>query len=155
MGAPPPRALTAAEQFLVLQTNPLTAGTGALGVGSLIWRYVATPSPLGRLYDLRLDFRQGHPPDVFVEHPDLAELADGRELPHVYQQQPTELCLHLPRIHEWSGEMRLDQTIVPWAALWLYYFEEWLVSDDWKGGGEHPRSRVGRRERRSDLRDAA
>jgi hypothetical protein len=33
---------------------------------------------------------------------------------------------------------RIDQTIVPWAALWLFYFEEWLSSDQWKGGGEHP-----------------
>jgi hypothetical protein len=27
---------------------------------------------------------------------------------------------------------------VPWTALWLFYFEEWLTSDDWKGGGIHP-----------------
>jgi hypothetical protein len=27
---------------------------------------------------------------------------------------------------------------VPWTALWLFYFEEWLVSNEWKGGGEHP-----------------
>jgi hypothetical protein len=35
--------------------------------------------------------------------------------------------------------MRLDRTIVPWIALWLFYFEEWLASDDWKGGGMHPK----------------
>ena len=34
--------------------------------------------------------------------------------------------------------MRIDQTIVPWTALWLFYFKEWLASDDWKGGGIHP-----------------
>jgi hypothetical protein len=34
--------------------------------------------------------------------------------------------------------MRIDQTFVPWVATWLFYFEEWLASDDWKGGGEHP-----------------
>jgi hypothetical protein len=34
--------------------------------------------------------------------------------------------------------MRLDLTVVPWTALWLFYFEEWLASDDWKGGGMHP-----------------
>jgi hypothetical protein len=34
--------------------------------------------------------------------------------------------------------MRLDQTIVPWAALWLFFFEEWLATDEWKGGGVHP-----------------
>jgi hypothetical protein len=33
--------------------------------------------------------------------------------------------------------MRIDQTIVPWTAVWLFYFEEWLTSDEWKGGGVH------------------
>jgi hypothetical protein len=27
---------------------------------------------------------------------------------------------------------------LPWAAIWLFYFEEWLASGEWKGGGEHP-----------------
>jgi hypothetical protein len=35
--------------------------------------------------------------------------------------------------------------------LWLFYFEEWLWSDDWKGGGMHPGDlealRIARRER--------
>jgi hypothetical protein len=34
--------------------------------------------------------------------------------------------------------MLLDRTIVPWAVLWLYFFEEWLRSGEWLGGGEHP-----------------
>lgn len=28
--------------------------------------------------------------------------------------------------------------LIPWIATWFYYFEEWLVSDEWKGGGVHP-----------------
>ena len=32
--------------------------------------------------------------------------------------------------------MRLDQTVVPWTSLWLFYFEDWLSSDEWKGGGD-------------------
>ena len=65
-------------------------------------------------------------------------LAGGRRIPHLYQQKPPRLCLYLPRTYEWQSWMRLDQTIVPWTALWLFYFEEWLASDDWKGGGMHP-----------------
>ncbi len=34
--------------------------------------------------------------------------------------------------------MLISETIVGWAALWLFYFEEWLVSNVWAGGGEHP-----------------
>ncbi len=142
------RPLTAAQQFVNLRGNPVCVGAGTLHAGRLVWRYTASPTPLSRDYQLRIDFRQGDVPQVFVEVPDLVELADGRQLPHVYDQKPTRLCLYLPRTREWSGWMRLDQTIVPWAALWLFYFEEWLGSDDWKGGGEHPmspRDRPGRR----------
>ncbi len=81
--------------------------------------------------------RRGETPDVFILDPDLSELAGGRSLPHVYQN-PTRLCLTLPKAKEWLSSMRIDQTFVPWTAMWLFYFEEWLVSDDWKGGGEHP-----------------
>jgi hypothetical protein len=58
------------------------------------------------------------------------------------------LCLFLPRAKEWDGMMRIDQTFVLWTEVWLYYFEEWLASNDWKGGGEHvpaPRNRKKRR----------
>jgi hypothetical protein len=141
------RPLTAAQQFVNLRSNLLCTGTGVLHAGHLIWTYTASPTPLSRDYQLRIDYRQGDVPQVFVDEPDLVLLADGRRLPHVYDQSPTRLCLYLPCAREWSGRMRIDQTIVPWAALWLFYFEEWLDSDDWKGGGEHPlprRDRAGR-----------
>jgi len=77
-------------------------------------------------------------------------LAEGRDLPHVYSSHPPELCLYLPGAFEWSRQDRLDLTIVPWTALWLFYFEEWLWSDDWKGGGMHTNDleaiRIARRE---------
>jgi hypothetical protein len=84
---------------------------------------------------------------VFIEEPDLTMLADGRKLPHVYEQKPPRLCLYMPRTCEWTSSARIDETIVPWTALWLFYFEEWLASGNWKGGGEHlrqPKARVTR-----------
>ena len=132
------RSLTAAQQFLNLRVNPICAGTGTLHAGRLVWRYIASPTPLSRSYAVRIDYHQGDIPKVFIDEPDLTALANGRRLPHVYEQKPTRLCLYLPRAREWANGMRIDQTIVPWTALWLFYFEEWLTSDDWKGGGEHP-----------------
>jgi hypothetical protein len=121
-----------------LRINPICAGSGLLRADRLVWRYTVSPMPLSRAYQIRIEYRQDDVPQVFVDDPDLVNLADGRRLPHVYQQRPTRLCLYLPRSLEWSGWMRIDQTIVPWAALWLFYFEEWLDSNAWKGGGEHP-----------------
>lgn len=132
------RPITAAHQYLHLRTNPISSGSGRLGPGRLMWRFVTSPTSFSRRYRVRIQYRQGGKPDVFVEEPDLLELADGRRLPHVYEQNPPRLCLYLPNTGEWTSAMRLDQTIVPWTVLWLFYFEEWLVSNEWKGGGVHP-----------------
>jgi hypothetical protein len=74
-----------------------------------------------------------------VVNPDMSAIAGNRELPHVYRN-PLRLCLYLPGSGEWSGHMRIDQTFVQWAQVWLFYFEEWLASNEWKGGGVHPQA---------------
>jgi hypothetical protein len=140
-----PRVIPAAHQYLHLRTNPVCAGSGALRPGRLVWSFVTSPTPLSRRYRLRVEYRLGDVPRVFVEEPDLWGVTDGRRLPHVYEQHPPRLCLYLPGTGEWTPAMRLDQTIVPWAILWLFYFEEWLRSNEWKGGGMHPEKKKGRR----------
>ncbi len=130
-----PRPLTLAQQQLHLATQ---SGAGRVRAGELVWRTPIRPTPASREYGVRIAYRLNDVPRVFIETPDLVALADGRRLPHVYGEDPVRLCLYLPRAFEWSDWMRIDQTIVPWAALWLHYFEEWLLSDEWKGGGEHP-----------------
>lgn len=122
---------------MFLRANPICAGTGRLHATGLIWDYRDRPTPLSREYSMRIRVQRGETPDVFVMDPDPSELAVGRPLPHVYHD-PLRLCLTLPGTREWAGTMRIDQTFVPWATTWLYYFEEWLISDEWKGGGVHP-----------------
>lgn len=129
--------LSPAQQFMFLRINPICAGTGTLDATGLVWEYRVRPTPLSREYSIRITFRRGDTPQVFVVEPDISELAGDRTLPHVYHD-PLRLCLVLPGTREWLGTMRIDQTFVPWAATWLFYFEEWLVSNQWKGGGEHP-----------------
>jgi hypothetical protein len=138
MPAPSRRSLTAAQQFLNLRISPIASGAGSLRAGRLVWRFAATPSPLSRQYTARIEYAHGHSPKLFIEAPDLNDLAAGRRLPHVYEQRPPRLCLYLPGTEEWHPALRLDQTIVPWTSLWLYYFEDWLVTDQWSGGGMHP-----------------
>jgi len=132
------RNLSAAQQYLALRSNPICTGYGQLGRGQLTWTWQAAPSALSRIYTLHIKFKEGGTPKVFVDQPDLVALAEGRRLPHVYSESPIQLCLYLPSSDEWHGSSLIANTVVPWATLWLYFFEEWLVSDDWKGGGEHP-----------------
>lgn len=107
-------------------------------MGKIAWEYRAFASPLSREYLMRLEFRQGGTPEIFAIDPDPVSLSAGRRVPHVYSEAPTRLCLYLPGAFEWEPWMHLDETLIPWAALWLHYFEDWLISDDWKGGGKHP-----------------
>jgi hypothetical protein len=90
------KPLTAAQQFVNLRSNPVSRGEGELRTGQLTWRYLATPSPLSRDYDMRIEFRQGGRPKIFVDGPDLHEFAGERRIPHLYQQRPPRLCLYLP-----------------------------------------------------------
>lgn len=121
-----------------LRRNPICIGQGTVFGGKLIWRLKARPTLLSREYGIRIELQQRGTPSVFVETPNLSDLADGRSIPHVYGENPLQLCLYHPTYKEWSGDMRLDETIVLWSYLWLFYYEEWLTSNEWKGGGEHP-----------------
>jgi hypothetical protein len=87
---------------------------------------------------MELDYQQGEYPEVTVIEPNLPTLAGGKDLPHVYEQDPTRLCLFLPWTDEWTPQRKLTETVLPWSLLWLYYFEVWLRSGEWMGGGMHP-----------------
>jgi hypothetical protein len=107
-------------------------------MGRLTWEFEARPLPISRFYRVRIHYRQGGTPDTRVTAPDLNLLAAGRDLPHVYEQSPTRMCLYMPGTGEWSPGKRIVDTIIPWAILWLLYFEGWLLTGEWRGGGEHP-----------------
>ena len=72
----------------------------------------------------------------------------GKWPPHIYfnkaDPQSPWLCLYDPEERFWSPEEYIAETIIPWASDWLFFFEGWLATGEWEGGGRHP-------ERRSDL----
>ncbi len=141
---PAPQRVNLGRQLARLRAGS-PAGQGEVRRASLAWQEWVSPSPLGRDYLVRVCYALGHPPATYVPTPSLADLAEGRPLPHVYSQETSQLCLYLPGCGQWHSSRFLADTIIPWAILWLYFFEEWLVSDEWKGGGEHPRPRRSRK----------
>lgn len=130
--------LSLAQQLTNLRANPICAGQGGAHCGRLHWHYVAQPTALSRRYDIRIAYQLDTRPLIVVNSPNLLELADGRRIPHLYEQDPPRLCLYQPKRGEWNPRMLIDQTFVPWTALWLFYFEDWLITNEWRGGGEHP-----------------
>lgn len=132
------RGLSVAQQLVNLRSERVPPGRGVMRAGGFTWTCTLQPTPLSREYEVRIEYRPRRPPKVYVDKPDLVALADGRRLPHVYEQSPTRLCLYLPGSGEWHDRLLVAQTFIPWANLWLFYFEDWLASGEWKGGGEHP-----------------
>lgn len=76
--------------------------------------------------------------NLFVVEPEISLVAKRKEanIPHTYKDG--SLCLYLPEKNEWTYYDSWAETLVPWASLWLYFFELWLATGKWLGGGVHP-----------------
>lgn len=135
---PPPLSL--AVQLASLRAQN-AHGVGRVQRSKLTWQFDVQPTAVSRSYRLRLDYALHESPEIVVLEPRLSALAGDRRIPHLYDQVRGRLCLYLPGTGEWHDRRLLADTMVPWAALWLLYFEEWLATDEWKGGGVHPGTR--------------
>jgi hypothetical protein len=102
----------------------------------LIWIGNIKPTNLSKNYKVKIEYKLKNRPDVTILAPPLRSYYNNRPLPHVFKGQ--KLCLFMYKYAEWSSGMRIDETIVPWTSLWLFYYEVWLLTGEWHGGGEHP-----------------
>jgi hypothetical protein len=119
---------------------------------SATWEGVLAPDVREHLVRVRyrvpmvlenITLRDGQPRvqvvDPFLEkHPEYGE---GR-IPHVYWSEAYPsmpyLCLFSPSGREWDVSDLIAETTIFWAAEWLYFYEGWLVTKKWHGGGRHP-----------------
>ena len=97
----------------------------------LRWFCNLRPYPLANNYFVQFDYTIGGIPHARVVAPDLVVPA-GERLPHVFPDGT--ICIYdcRPGKDEWNPRMPLAD-IVPWAELWLYYYETWLVTGIWHG----------------------
>jgi hypothetical protein len=102
----------------------------------IIWSGHIQPTNLSDMYKLRIEYSLSSWPKVMVIQPKLIVRPSEEEIPHMYCQQ--HLCLYRPGRFEWGPDMFISQSIIPWASLWLYYYEIWFATGKWLGGGEHP-----------------
>lgn len=112
-------------------------GNASLTAEGLVWTGPLRPTALSRTYRVRLTLPL-HPrrPVIEVLDPSLRELAGpAAVIPHLYCQERLHLCLYTPAKGQWNHTMSVAHTLLPWALLWLYYFEDWLPDRVWRGGG--------------------
>jgi hypothetical protein len=109
-------------------------GRASVRRGQLTWTGTLQPSGYSECYTVTIRAQRWHHPLVAVRHPELVPNENGW-LPHFYPDTKT-LCLYDPKADEWSPRDWLAETIVPWTAEWLIYYELWRVTGLWHGSGD-------------------
>jgi hypothetical protein len=89
-----------------------------------VWVGMLRPKPDSRKYTVEVRYKIGSIPRVWVRSPTLRPGA-----PHRYSDG--SLCLYTPWEWSWRDSELIAETILPWAAIWLYYYELWVDTDKW------------------------
>lgn len=129
------RRYTAFEQYADLKGNYVNS-FGSLNRNGFTWICDLQPSAISETYRIKITYAQNQHPKIYVISPKPLPLAKGAKvLPHTYDSKKQQICLYNPHFNEWNSKMRISQSIVHWALEWLFYYEEWLSTGIWKGGG--------------------
>jgi hypothetical protein len=136
-----PKPLSMLVQAAALQKHRDTISVFTRGSSLLKWRGRVIPAAYCETYTIDLEYRRDTRfvprPRVIVLNPPL-QLREGKACPHRHSDQ--EPCLYYHHGNEWHSGMLIAHTIIPWASRWLYYYEIWLATGEWMGGGIHPLS---------------
>lgn len=97
---------------------------------SLVSRGRLCPTTMSAEYSIKLEYNGKTRPRLFVLDPELKPREEGGDIPHTYE--PNEPCLYF---EEWKVGRPIADTIIPWAMLWLNFYESWRVTGEWQGGG--------------------
>ena len=92
----------------------------------VVWHGTLRPTEDSPTYAVKVTYRARRAPRVFVQSPRLRPGA-----PHLYKDG--SLCLYWPAEWRWTAMESMAETIIPWAALWLFYYELWIVTGEWLG----------------------
>ena len=96
-----------------------------------VWIGKLQPTQLSETYTVRITYEHGTiRPRVEVLDPPLQKRGNTR-IPHTFPDG--SICLHLSG--EWNSTQFIHQSIIPWTSTWLYYYEVWLITGEWLGGG--------------------
>jgi hypothetical protein len=91
-----------------------------------IWIGTLIPKSKSPAYKVKIIERRGKRPLVFVLEPKINENA-----PHIYPDG--SLCIYYPKDFSWDKKTLIANTIIPWTALRLYFYEIWLETGIWYG----------------------
>ena len=92
------------------------------------------PLPGMRRYRVRVTYRDGQYPRAEILEPRPTRRSEGEPIPHTLGQDHVP-CLFTPAHGDWRSTMLLGNTILPWLAEWLIFYEGWRITGTWHGNG--------------------
>ena len=106
-------------------------------INKMVWKGTLKPTPLSETYDIKLEYKVGYHPCVYVVNKKLEIYPGFKRLPHVYSTEKQWLCIYYRKAYEWTSQQLIAKTIIPWISEWLYHYEYWLATGKWFGRGIH------------------
>ncbi|WP_191566219.1 hypothetical protein [Metabacillus idriensis] len=89
------------------------------------WIGTLCPSPSSPVYTVKIIYDR-YRPRVFILNPKIDDYA-----PHRYPDG--SLCLYYPTDKSHHDGLFIADTMIPWTAEWLYFYEKWLEDEVWWG----------------------
>ena len=85
-------------------------------------------------YEILFSQEKNQQPKTYILNPSVFKLTNGKKPPHTYEfnENACRLCLNLPSEVDTS---KYYDYVIPWISDWLAYFEIWLITGEWYGGG--------------------
>ena len=131
-----PRIITLPVQMMLLKKEYPEAKC-SLKNNELVWEGIIKPSPLSREYNIRILCHGVKQRPVVILYGDNLEGLERKDFPHKFridkENKEVKLCLHF--FDEFKFLQPITDTIIPWIQEWLYFYEIWLITDKWYGGG--------------------
>ena len=104
------------------------------------WYGEIKPTPVSRAYKIKIHCKGFSKRPRVVLYGDKIVGIEKPDFPHHFEineeKQEVVLCLHMP--YEFNYKCWIADTIVLWTQEWLYYYEIWLATGEWCGGGHNP-----------------
>ncbi|MEI2695971.1 MAG: phospholipase D family protein [Saprospiraceae bacterium] len=83
--------------------------------------------PDANAYDVRIEFRAGCFPQVYVINPSIKPNANI----HIYREG--SLCLFYPGDLKWKDTTSIAEYTIPWIYEWILFYELYLLTGIWEG----------------------
>lgn len=111
-------------------------GICSINQGVLIWSGKIKPTTISREYNIKIMYKGFGRPKVLLVDKNIKGI-DKVDFPHHYgidkSNNTVDLCLYMN--NEFDDSKLIAIYIIPWIKEWLFYYELWLSTGEWMGGG--------------------